>query len=468
MAILSSVELLVICLLASLSVSAYRQWSKLSHIPGPRFASISYLWGASKAIRGRSTDYEGLGKYGRLVRVAPNYILTDDPDIIKQVNHARSLARRDDWYNGANVEPDKPNLVTTTEIGPHDELKAKAVHGYNGRDKMDFERSVDLLIAQFIDILRERHLSRPGQLNPVDFALLARYFTLDAITEIGFGGKLGFLDSKEDLFGYTRSVENIAALVATASDVPILRRILTAPVVARFFAPTPKDDFGMGKIMGIGHGIVHDRFKTGDTSHPDMIGAFMRHGMTEKETQTEIIVQIVAGSDTTATAIRSTLLFLMTCPRAYNQIKQGLIYEGLRMRPPVLNGFYKEIPPLGETINSIKIPGGTGVGWNMPAMMRRQDIFGQDAQIFRPERFVECDEAKRLEMIRTVELVFGHGRWTCAGKKLAIIELNKIFFELMRAFDFQVINGTKPIEEEAYTIYVQRDMWISVTEASKS
>ena len=70
----------------------------------------------------------------------------------------------------------------------------------------------------------------------------------------------------------------------------------------------------------------------------------MRHGMTEKETQTEIIVQIVAGSDTTATAIRSTLresintgctplvggsvadfgfvVFLMTCPRAYHQIKQ--------------------------------------------------------------------------------------------------------------------------------------------------
>ena len=184
------------------------------------------------------------------MRVAPNYVLTDDPDIIKQVNHARSLARRDDWYNGANVEPDKPNLVTTTEIGPHDELKAKAVHGYNGRDKMDFERSVDNMISHFIDILRERHLTRPGQLNPVDFALLTRYFTLDVITEIGFGGKLGFLDSKEDLFGYTRSVENIAALVATASDVPILRRIFTAPVVARFFAPTPRDDFGMGKIMG--------------------------------------------------------------------------------------------------------------------------------------------------------------------------------------------------------------------------
>ena len=38
--------------------------------------------------------------------------------------------------------------------------------------------------------------------------------------------------------------------------------------------------------------------------------------------------------------------------------------------------------------------------------------------------------------------------------------------QLMRAFDFQVLDVTKPIEEEGYTIYVQRDMWISITEAS--
>jgi cytochrome P450 len=63
-------------------------------------------------------------------------------------------------------------------------------------------------------------------------------------------------------------------------------------------------------------------------------------------------------------------------------------------------------------------------------MMQRESIFGQDTQLFRPERFLECDEAKKHDMFRTVDLLFGHGRWTCAGKILAFVELNKIYFEV--------------------------------------
>lgn len=66
----------------------------------------------------------------------------------------------------------------------------------------------------------------------------------------------------------------------------------------------------------------------------------------------------------------------------------------------------------------------------MPAMMRQESIFGSDVQLFRPERFLECSEDKKAEMARTVDLVFGYGRWMCAGKTLALVELNKIFFEV--------------------------------------
>lgn len=65
--------------------------------------------------------------------------------------------------------------------------------------------------------------------------------------------------------------------------------------------------------------------------------------------------------------------------------------------------------------------------------MRQERIFGSDVQLFRPERFLECSEDKKTEMSRTVDLVFGYGRWMCAGKTLALVELNKIFFEVCRA-----------------------------------
>lgn len=63
-------------------------------------------------------------------------------------------------------------------------------------------------------------------------------------------------------------------------------------------------------------------------------------------------------------------------------------------------------------------------------------MFGADADIFRPERWLEDEEEgsgaeeKVAEMRRVAELVFGYGRWGCAGKMLAFMELNKVIVEV--------------------------------------
>jgi len=58
-------------------------------------------------------------------------------------------------------------------------------------------------------------------------------------------------------------------------------------------------------------------------------GAFVRHGLTQAECETEALFQILAGSDTTATAIRATLLHIITTPRVYQALKKE-ISEGIR------------------------------------------------------------------------------------------------------------------------------------------
>lgn len=61
------------------------------------------------------------------------------------------------------------------------------------------------------------------------------------------------------------------------------------------------------------------------------------------------------------------------------------------------------------------------------------EVFGADAEVFRPERFLECDDKQKTYMLRTIDLIFGHGRWLCLGKPLAVMELNKIFVEVRSA-----------------------------------
>lgn len=102
----------------------------------------------------------------------------------------------------------------------------------------------------------------------------------------------------------------------------------------------------------------------------------------------------------------------------------------MRMRPPVPIKFYKVVPHPGDEIDGKLIPGGTAIGWNQIPMMRSTQHWGHDAEVFRPDRFSDADEETRLSMERLVELVFGHGRFGCAGKPLAFMELSKVYFEV--------------------------------------
>lgn len=62
-------------------------------------------------------------------------------------------------------------------------------------------------------------------------------------------------------------------------------------------------------------------------------------------------------------------------------------------------------------------------------------------------------------------LVFGFGRFRCMGENIARIELNKLFFELLRRFDWNLINPLQPLEKNMnYGLFVQKGMWVRISE----
>ena len=70
--------------------------------------------------------------------------------------------------------------------------------------------------------------------------------------------------------------------------------------------------------------------------------------MSRNECETEVLFQIIAGSDTTATAIRSTLLHILTAPRVYNALKSE-IFAAIRagqISDPITNEEAKTLPYL--------------------------------------------------------------------------------------------------------------------------
>jgi cytochrome P450 len=47
----------------------------------------------------------------------------------------------------------------------------------------------------------------------------------------------------------------------------------------------------------------------------------MRHGLDKVQCDAELPVVVVAGSDTSASVIKATMLYLMTTPRVYNRLQ---------------------------------------------------------------------------------------------------------------------------------------------------
>jgi cytochrome P450 len=107
-----------------------------------------------------------------------------------------------------------------------------------------------------------------------------------------------------------------------------------------------------------------------------------------------------------------------------------VIYEGIRMQPPSQIFLTKLAPPEGDTALGYRIPGGTGIGWNLLSLLQDKDMFGEDAYLFRPERWLEVDAEKKQEMERHVELIFGYGRYMCSGKQVAMLHLQKVYVEV--------------------------------------
>lgn len=179
----------------------------------------------------------------------------------------------------------------------------------------------------------------------------------------------------------------------------------------------------------------------------------------------------IAGSDTTATAIRSTMLYIMTNPRVLSSLQheiqssllppaasptptptlndnhppititpythlrtmpylQAVIKEGLRMHPPAAGPMSKQVPPDGDNWNGIAFPPGTRISLCLWGVFRSRALWGNDADEFRPERWLEVGPEKRAEMDAVWDVLFSAGKWACLGRNVAHIEMSKTIVEV--------------------------------------
>ena len=187
--------------------------------------------------------------------------------------------------------------------------------------------------------------------------------------------------------------------------------------------------------------------------------------MGERELIDEVMTLVVAGHETTASALNWTWYLLALHPQVESQLHaeiaaappaeaaslaqmealpytQQVVSEALRLYPP---GWLLSRRAIGaDVLAGFEIPAGTDVLLS-PYLLHRHPRFWPDPEAFKPERFASANEAARP---RFAYMPFAAGPRHCIGETFALYEMLMHLYKVARHYRLTYLPA-EPVELEA-------------------
>ena len=152
--------------------------------------------------------------------------------------------------------------------------------------------------------------------------------------------------------------------------------------------------------------------------------------MSDRELRDELVTLLVAGHETTATALSWTVERLVRTPGGWEALRDGgeayaeaAAKEALRLRPVLPVVLRSLQAPV--TIAGLELEAGTIVAPSIYLVHRRPGLY-PDPATFRPERFLGPDPQGGTY----TWIPFGGGVRRCLGAAFALMELRVVLAEL--------------------------------------
>lgn len=490
--------------------------SSVRRIPGPlasRFTNLWYFW---RVDRGQF-QHDNIAlhrKYGPLVRVAPNFIVFDDPASMKAVYGIASRFPKSDWYQAVRVPgPNSFTMFTDQNIKRHADTRKLFQHLYSMSSVVLYEPFVDQCTEMFVDRMNE--MAEKGQ--PVNMAHWFQVYAVDVIACITYGSRFGFLDRGEDINGLIALLRITMRWSSLAGIYPKLYYWL--------FHPTAR--LGMMGFKGRLDLIefVQDRMvsRTEERKSRDPEKAslnslsegtprdfldrlFDKHEENpEKVTKLHVLMNglsnLTAGSDTTASTLTGLLHLVLSHPRVLIKLKRevqetnakgqlseeptfkecqqmpyldAVLKESLRLHSAVGLPLWRVVPEGGVEIAGQFIPAGTNVGVNAWVAHRNREVWGSDAEEFRPERWLEAQaeaeagNKERLQRMEAYYLPFGQGSRTCIGRHISTLEIMKLVPTLLRDFEFELDKPEDGLQSDDWWFVLPKHSMVRVKKAKQA
>ncbi|PVH96859.1 cytochrome P450 [Periconia macrospinosa] len=473
----SSLQVLLLgvgCAATLVIVQSLYQYARLYNIPGPflaRWTNLQrtyWVWGR-RAHEIHIAQHE---KYGKLVRCGPNMVSVGNATEIDKIYRMRDPLKKSDFYHvilpmvkGKVL----PGLFATQDEGIHRMLKKPIASVYSMTNLTSFEDLVDRTISVFLDILDERFV-KTGQV--CDWGMYLQYFAFDVVGEITFSKRLGFLEQGKDVENIMGNIWKWFEYVAVVGQVPWLDSLWKKnPILSRI---RPSKGSPMVIFAKKLEAERMDKNSVAEYDKRDFLSRFLAAMKKDPSIPPWALTawtssNVLAGSDTTAIFLRTMFKNLIEKSECLEKLRaeldnayqeghlslpvtwkqsQTLPYleacfkEAGRIHPPFGLHLERVVPDGGIELSGEKLPQGTIVGMNAWVVHRDRDVFGDDADIFRPERWLDCDQSTRQRMEHGL-LTFGAGNRSCLGKHISYLEIYKLVPTILLQYDIELLEPEK-------------------------
>jgi cytochrome P450 len=318
----------------------------------------------------------------------------------------------------------------------HKRARRMLMPAFNGQALRDYEK----LVA---DLARTEVSSwRPGEA----FESLGRMnaLTLEIILQVVFG----VTDETRlaELRPLVNRTVNIRPLVFLGWGIPRLQKL--GP-----WRRTVENQIELDRVI---FGVIAERRSSADLAQrSDVLSRLLQvrdengAGLTDEELRDQLVTLLLAGHETTATALAWTLHELGKDPvqeaRARDAATAGdddhleaVLKEGMRLHPVIPMVVRHLMAP--ASIGGIDLPKGVNVAASI-LLAHESEASHPDHTTFRPERFLEG------EVATNTWIPFGGGVRRCIGAGFSLMEGVAVLREVLSTYDVTLPPGTTEVPE---------------------
>ncbi|KAF7330444.1 Cytochrome P450 [Mycena venus] len=440
----------------------------LYHIPGPRLWRVSKLLGIFMQWTGHQHLYmkRAHDKYGPVIRTGPNEVSVADVDAVGSVYGSGGLPKGQCMIRLQRLQtcvfkfylqsmrlekiPELLPILLAMQGEAHANRRRLWNRGMSTESLKEYEEVIAKRATQLLDCIAD--------MGTIDFSAWISYFAFDFMGDMAFGGGFELLANEADRTKIWPIIEKFNITISIFTHVPwAAQTLLLFPVATR----DKLRKFGVENALRRSKSTA----KTKDLWYHLMDEAGMEK---QKPPLGDVVADgalaVIAGADTTASALSSLIFLLLSHPKYYKQLQEEIdmyfppgadpldpsshadmkflnacLNETLRIQPPVRTNGPRQIPTgsQGKIIAGVFIPEGTQVYVPPYSLHLDSRYFSPSPDRFMPERWIDPALAPNA----TAFIPFSYGPSNCVGRNLAKQEMAMVTCLLLSRLEFRFAPG---------------------------